>query len=210
VHKSANVPINQLKAQFFDKLQARSLVVPPVLVGVGGMAPATKLTLDELIQNSASMEFDALPPNSEVIGGYDTDVKHVLVRHARRAESRQGAPGNNNTGFFPKTATRADIVDIIAASILDCGVGKAKPPGPVKPLPHGNPPLRQDDLNNAGGRQYGGVVGLGYTGTIGFKKKAPNSAAGAVQVGQYYPTAGPGVVSVSADDLAAIKLALNK
>ncbi len=217
VHKSANVPINLLKTQFFDTLEAHSLA-PGVLPNPpGGAIAVATLTLPEMIQNAASFEFDpVLPPDPDNLGGppaYVTDVGHVMKRHNRRAPNRETNP-DNNTSFFPKYMGDATIRVIIAASIADCLVGKAKTPlndrpnPPAPPAAH--PPTIQNHLNQQWKRQYIGVVGNGYVGAIGFKRKAPNGVNGPVQVGQYYPTGGPDVVGINAKDLQKLLDALNK
>ncbi|HET6605452.1 MAG TPA: hypothetical protein VFG62_02205 [Rhodopila sp.] len=195
------VPIASLQNQFYDTLNVRAAGAGGGAMGAGGPPgggnAAPSLSGMQLIQEAASIEREDVAAPMATIGGYDTDMDHVMCRHNRTAP-RRDVNGNNNTSMLPKNITEVTVRAIIAGCIAD-----SSGPKTTAPVPPNNPPILLTDLKANQMRQYKPVSGAGYTGVIGYKWDGAN-----VTVGQFYPTGGPDCVSINAQDLRAIQTSL--
>lgn len=211
----ANAPghggnVNQLRTKFFDRLNGRMGAGPPP-----GGVPAN-LGLGDLLANAASFEHAAVPVPVVAMGGTrDFDISHAAGRHTRKFNTLAGGGYNPNapTTLYPRTVDGPGLQALCATAIGNIGPGtprNAAGYGPNVGKP--NPPAVWADLNHhhthPTGRftRFGGINdGAGRTARVGFDRGHPHPR---VKVTQFFPEAGPDLVSINCDDMTAIRQAL--
>lgn len=188
---------NQLHSKFVTNLRNRATGGPP-----GGPATVPRLTLDELIQNAASLEHDtshnAVVATVGPEGPTNIRMDHIVERHTRKHCNFTLKPPANNTPItlYARTVDEAAVKGMVDSAMGNMAMTQPLLETDLEPPP-GNTYKFEDNVDD----------GSGGTAKIGFNPD-PDPPPGNAYVAQFFPRNAPGQRKIRNRDMYGIKAAL--